>query len=115
MKVNKKFDFYVLKFFLFKKIMDKLKSINQKEINHNVIEVMKYSGYNEEKAKKEMIIDVIREIRTHQWQVCRCEWYKPLKSKDIEKMLEKLDWDVTECIRILKYKTIDEWLNENGF
>ena len=113
MKVKKKIDFFNLIFF-YKKIV-KLKEINQMEINYNVKEVMKYTGYTEEKAKKEMIIDVIREIRTHQWQVCRCEWYKPLKSKDIEKMLEKLDWDVMECIRILKYKTINEWLYDNGF
>ncbi len=65
-------------------------------------EVMKYGNMSKEKAIKSMISDVRQMVKNYQWKVCRCEYWKPLESNKIHKMLEKYNWDVIKCVNVIK-------------
>ena len=77
----------------------------------NIREIMQY-GYTKEKAIDSMIQDIRLMTREHQWEVCRCEYWKPMDKKDIQELLERNNWDVMKCVKMLKLRSLQECLEK---
>ena len=82
---------------------------SNEQIPEKIREIMEY-GYTKEKAINSMIEDIRLMTREHQWEVCRCEYWKPLPKEDIQELLKRNDWDVMKCVKMLKSRSIQECL-----